>query len=80
MEQLIRIGFALVLLAIALSIASSFLAGPLAVLKRFGVVALARWAVRSLWRAIKGLTRLLIRGQRRRIRRSPSRASTGSFR
>lgn len=68
MELLIGFGFGIILLFLALSLALSFLAGPLAVLKKAGAVRWGRWAIRSVWRALSYLRWLLFRGRRRRGR------------
>ncbi len=80
MEAIIRLGFAIVLLLVTLSIAISCLGEPIGFLKKTRALNVGRWTVRSAWRGIAGLSRLLLRRRRPRIRRLSSRAPTGNLR
>ena len=80
MEPIIRLGFAIVLLLFTLSLAVSFLAGPLRVLRRAGVHRALRRVVRALLRGLVSLMRLVIRRRRPRVRRGHTRAATTYFR
>jgi hypothetical protein len=75
MEQLTPLLFGLVLLVVTLGMALSFLAGPMSLLRKTGVLRGIRWTLRSLGRAVAGGVRLLVRGRRARVRRPPSRAA-----
>ena len=80
MEPIINLGFAIVLLLITLSLAFSYLSGPMSLLRRSG----ALWALRRVGRALRrgsgSLLRLLLRQRRPRVRRGHTRAPTGYFR
>lgn len=80
MDAIIRLGFCIVLLLVTLGMAFSFLAGPIGILKKTGALKAGRWAVRSTWRGLAGLFRLLLKRRRPRIRRLSSRAPTGNLR
>jgi len=80
MQTIIPVVVAIVLLLIALSFAKSHLFGQLAFLKHTGTPKAARWAVRSTWRGVAGLFRLLLRRRRPRIRRLSSRVPSGNVR
>lgn len=80
METIIGLIVAIVLLLMTLSFAKSVLFGQLAFLRNTGAPKAARWAVRSTWRGIAGLFRLLLRRRRPRIRRLSSRVPTGQLR
>ena len=73
MNDLVRIGFALLLLLMTLSFAMSFLAGPLSLLKRAGVVKALRWFTRAAWRALVLVFQLIARTRRLHIRRPGAR-------
>jgi len=80
MEQLIPLLFGLFLLLVTLGIALSFLAGPMSLLWKTGVLRGVRWTLRSLGRRVAGGFRLLVRGRRARVRRPPSRPAFRNFR
>ena len=80
MEALIPLLVGLVLLLITLGMALSFLAGPMSLLRKTGVLQGIRWIVRSLARAVAAGVRLLVRGRRARVRRQPSRPAFRDFR
>ena len=71
MEDLVRLGVGLVLLLVTLSVALSFLAVPMAILRKSGVLRGVRRLVGLAWRGVAGLFRLLTGFRRRRIRRLP---------
>jgi len=74
MDHLVRLGIALLLLAVMLHLASGFLPLPMTVLRKAGVLRAVRWFFRTSWRGLVGLFRLLKSRGRRRIRRFPARA------
>jgi hypothetical protein len=80
MDTIIRLGFCIVLLLITLGMAMSFLAGPIGILKKTGALKAGRWALRSSWRGVTGVIRLLLKRRRPRIRRHSSRVPTGLLR
>ena len=80
MDTLISLVVAIALLLITLSLALSFLSGPIGLLKKTGALRAGRWAVRSTGRGVAGLFRLLLRRRRPRFRRLGSRPPTGYFR
>lgn len=80
MEPLIHLGFAILLLLITLGLALSFLAGPIALLRKTGALKAGRWMLRTLFQAIAVLFRLVFRGRRRRVHRQPGRLSRNSMR
>ena len=80
MEALIPLLFGLVLLLITLGMALSYLAGPMSLLRKTGVLQGVRWIVRSLARGVAAGVRLLVRGRRARVRRPPSRPAFRDFR
>ena len=80
MNSIIPFVVAIVLLLMALDMAMSYLAGPMGILKKTGAIKAGRWAARAAWRAVAGLTRLLLKRRRPRIRRLSSRASAGRSR
>ncbi len=80
MDTIIRLGFAIVLLLVTLGLALSFLAGPIGLLRKTGAFAAGRWTLRSTGRGIAGLSRLLLRRRRPRIRRIGSPPRTGYMR
>lgn len=80
MDAIIRLGVGIVLLLITLGMAMSFLAGPIGILKKTGALKAGRWAIRSAWRGVTGVTRLLFKRRRPRIRRHSSRVPTGLLR
>ena len=79
MELLIQLFFALVLLSIAWSLALSYLAGPMGMLKKTGVLRAGRGASRLIWRGFVGIVRLLFGRRRLGIRRTRLRAPTRRF-
>jgi len=80
MEQLIALLFGLLLLLITLGLALSFLAGPMSLLRKTGVVRGVGWTLRSLGRGVTSGVRLLVRGRRAQVRRPPSRPAFRQFR
>ena len=80
MEPIINFGFVIVLLLTTLSLAFSYLSGPMSVLRRSGALRTLRSVGRALWRRFASLLGLLLRGRRPRIRRGHTRAPTGYFR
>ena len=86
MDDLVRLGFAVVLLLVALYVAIGFLAVPMAILRRTGVLRLARvakralrWLLRRCWRGLIWLVRCLTSRRRPRIRRPLAGAFTRLF-
>ncbi len=73
MTDLVRLGFGLVLLFVTLSIAMSFLAGPMGVLKRTGALKVARWFARAVWRSLVLAFQLVTKTRRLHIRRPGAR-------
>jgi hypothetical protein len=57
-DTLVRLGFAIVLLIVTLYIALGFLAVPLMILRKAGVLRVVRWIIRKSWRALVGLIRI----------------------
>ena len=80
MELLISLLIGLVLLLITLGMALSYLAGPMSLLRKTGVLQGVRWALRSVARGVAASIRLLVRGRRARVRRPPSRPAFRHFR
>ena len=80
MEPIVNLGVAILVLLIALSMALSYMSGPLAVLKRSGALRAGRRVGRLLWRGLASLSRLCLRRRRPRIRRDHTRAPTVYFR
>jgi hypothetical protein len=80
MEPIVNLGFAIFLLLVTLSLALSFLSGPLSLLRRTGVHRALRRFGSGLWRALAALLRLLLRRRRPRVRRGHTRAPTTYFR
>jgi hypothetical protein len=80
MGAIIPLAVAIVLLLVTLGFANSFLFGQIAFLKKTGAPKAGRWVVRSAWRGLTGLFRLLLRRRRPRIRRLSSRVPTGHLR
>ena len=68
MEPLIRIGFAIVLLLITLTIARNALGESMSVIKRAGAVTFGRWFINSMFRHVSAMVRIAIRGRHRRVR------------
>ena len=73
MDDLIHLGFAIILLLITLSLALSFLSGPISLLRRTRAPRVGRWAMASFWRGLKMLTRYVFANRRRRVRHRPGR-------
>ena len=80
LETLTRLGVAVVLLFLTLSVALAFLAGPIGVLKKAGAWRAARRLLRFSWGGLVGLLRVLVRGRRPRFHRGNTRGGTGLFR
>ncbi len=74
MEDIIPLGFPIVLLIVTLYVVLGFLATPLAILRRAGIWRAARWVLRTLFRALVGLVRIPIRILNSRRRGRPRRA------
>jgi hypothetical protein len=79
-DVVLRLAFAVVLMILTLYVAFSFLAVPMALLRKAGVLRAVRWCVRASWRGLVWLFRLLKSRGRRRIRRFPARAFIRLFR
>ena len=75
MDDVIRLGFAVALLLVTLYVAIGFLALPMTILRKTGVLRVVRWGIRKSWRGLVGLIRLLKPRRRRRI----PRALAGAF-
>ena len=73
MDDVVRLGFAVVLLLVTLNVAMGFMAQPMAILRRAGVLRLVsravRWFLRNFQRGVVGLFRLVTSRRRRRVRR-----------
>lgn len=80
MELLLGLVLLLIPLSIALSMDISWLANPIGIVRKLRVMALARWAIRSIWRGLGMLLRLSLQGRRPRIRRIASGSRIGSSR
>jgi hypothetical protein len=78
-EPIINIGFAIILLLLTLSLALSFLSGPMSLLRRAGVHRAIMRLGGALWRALAYLVRGLFRRRRPRARRGHTRAPTTYF-
>ena len=79
MEPIVNLGIASLLQLITLSMALSFLVGPIAVLRRSGALRAGRRVGRLLWTGLASLLRLFLRRRRPRIRRGHTRAPTAYF-
>ena len=80
MEPIINLGFAIVILGITLSLAFSYLSGPMSLLRRSGAYRAVGRVGRALLRGLASMVGLLIRRRRPRIRRGHTRAPIGYFR
>jgi hypothetical protein len=80
MNAIIPFVVAIVLLLAMLDLAMSFLTSHLGIFKRTGAIKAGRWAARFTWRGVVGVTRLLLKRRRPRIRRHSSRVPTGYLR
>ncbi len=80
MELLVHFGVPIVMLLVVLSVALSYLSGPIAIMRRLGVGKAIRWMLRSLGHGAGTLLRWAVSGTQRRIRRAVSRALTGPVR
>ena len=69
MNDLMRLGFGIVLLLMALSLALSYLAGPMAIARKSGAVKAGSRMLKASWRSVVGLVRVLTKSRRPRIRR-----------
>jgi len=74
MEDIVRLGFAVVLLIVTLAMTLGFMAVPLMILRKAGVMRVARWLIRKFWQALVGLLRIPIRIFNSRRRGRPRRA------
>ena len=74
MEDIVRLGFAAVLLIVTLYVALGFMAVPLMILRKAGVLRVVRWITRKFWRGLVGLIRIPIRIFNSRRRGRPRRA------
>jgi hypothetical protein len=79
MDDAIRLGFAVVLMLLTLSVAIGFMAVPLMFLRKAGALRVVRWLSRKSWRGVLGLLRFLTSRRRRRVRRLPAGASMRLF-
>ena len=68
-ELLLRMALAVVLMILVLYLAVGFLAVPMGILRRSGVLRAVRWVLRTSRRGIRGVWQLLRSRRRRRIRR-----------
>jgi hypothetical protein len=57
-DTIVRLGFAVALLIVTLYVALGFIAVPLMILRKAGVLRVVRWIIRRSWRALVGLTRI----------------------
>ncbi|MBI4032571.1 hypothetical protein HY374_02600 [Candidatus Berkelbacteria bacterium] len=69
MRELAVLGFALLLLFLTLSVAMTYLAGPMALARKTGVLRAGRWFFRATSRGLVGTLRVLTKTRRPRIRR-----------
>ena len=69
MDDAIRLGFGVVLLLVTLTVAVGFMAVPLMILRKAGAPRVIRWVIRTSWRGLVGLFRLLKSRRRRWVRR-----------
>jgi len=76
-RELALLGLALLLLLLTLSVAMSYLAGPMAVTRKTGAFRAGRWAARTGWRCLSGTVRAVSRSRRPRIRRPAGLRSMG---
>jgi len=79
-EPIANLGVAIVLLLIALSLAFSYLSGPMSLLRRSGAHRALGRVGGALLRGLGSLLALLFRRRRPRARRGHTRAPTGYFR
>jgi len=79
MDDLLRLGFGIVLLLVALSVAASYLSGPMSVVRKSGALKIGKRLMRGVWRAVFGLAGFLMGNRRRRVRRPPGSSSIGLF-
>ena len=80
METILRLGLAIVLLLVTLSLASTILDPPLRMLRRTGGHRALRRVGRALGRMVVSLGRALTRRRRPRARRGRTRAPSTYFR
>lgn len=80
MEDVVRGVCLMVLLWLTFSTALSFLGGPVAVLRRSGLLRLGRRGLRLLWNGALAGVRCLGRRRRRRVRRDLFGGSVGGIR
>ena len=69
MDDLLRLGFVTVLLVLMLGLLAGFLAVPMMILRKTGVLRIARRTIRGIWRGLVALFRLLRNRKRRKVRR-----------
>lgn len=68
MNELVQVGFGLLLLFLTLSFALSYLAGPLSFLKKAGVIGVLRCSARTSWRFLVFVFQHITRTRRLNIR------------
>ena len=73
-DTLVRLGFAVVLLLVTLYVAAGFMAVPLMILRKTGVLRVVRRIIRKSWRALVSLFRIPVRILNSRRRGRPRRA------
>ena len=69
MNDLARLGFGVLLLFVTLSLAFSYLARPMAIARKSGVLKAAKGLAKAGWRGLVGLVRAVTKTRRPRIRR-----------
>ena len=69
MDDAIRLGFAVILMLLTLSMAIGFMAVPMMILRKTGALRVIRWVMRTSWHGVLGLLRLVTSRRRRRVRR-----------
>ena len=74
MEDIVRLGFAVVLLIVTLYVAFGFMAVPLMILRKAGVMRVVRWIIRKCWWVLVGLLRIPVRILNSHRRARPRRA------
>lgn len=73
-DIIVRLGFAVALLIVTLYVAFGFLAVPLTILGKAGVLRVVRWITRRSWRALVGVIRVIKQTVNSRRRGRPRRA------
>ena len=69
MDDVIRLGFAVILMLLTLSMAIGFMAAPMMILRKTGALRVIRWVMRTSWRGVLRLLRLVSSRRHRRVRR-----------